>query len=103
MILVALLRRDIVPDDLGLIPHFLSEDDDRPAAVQFNEQYAHGGGWQPQPGFKLQKDKSLKYPGDPPFKPIARIELRDEVIYVYPYGYVAVVQPDGSFEACRMD
>jgi hypothetical protein len=45
----------------------------------------------------------LHYPGDPPFKPIAMMVLRDETILIYDYSIVAIVQPDGSFEACRMD
>jgi hypothetical protein len=29
--------------------------------------------------------------------------LRDEVLIVFPYGFVAIVQSDGSFEMSRMD
>jgi hypothetical protein len=29
--------------------------------------------------------------------------LRDEAIFVYLHGYVAIFQEDGTFEACRMD
>ena len=103
MISVFLLNRSVTPDDLGLIPHFLDEDDKRPAAEQFDEQYAHGGGWHPQPGFKLLSGDRLKFPGDPAFEPIAMISFRTERIMIYRYGYVAVIQTDGSFEACRMD
>lgn len=92
------------PVDLGFIPDFFSEFDDRPAAVQLNENYQHGGGWRPQAKFKLhQQSKALEYPGDPPMRPIAWTALRDEYIFLYPHAYVAIVQADGSFEAGRVD
>jgi hypothetical protein len=81
----------------------LSTDDPRPAREQFDANYRHGGGWQPQSGFTLTGNNSLKYPGDPPFHPLARIQLRDEQINIYEYGYVAIIQPNRSFEVCRMD
>jgi len=91
-------------DQVGFIPSFLDEDDPRPAAQQLDANYQHGGGWRPQKGFTYNpKTGALHYPGDPPFTPIALLVLRKELILIYQYGYVAVVQPDGSFEACRMD
>jgi hypothetical protein len=94
---------DTQPEDLGMIPFWLDETDPRPATQQLDAHYGHGGGWRPQEGFKLQKDNALKYPGDPAMQPIACMILRNEMILMYPYGYVAVLQKDGSFEACRMD
>ena len=90
--------------DVGLIPTFLRIDDPRPAAVQFDERYHFGGGWQPQSGLtKGRRRYSLDYPGDPPLEPIAAMILREETIMIYPHAYVAIWQKDGSFEACRMD
>jgi hypothetical protein len=89
-------------DRIGLIPGFLREDDPRPAREQFDERYRHGGGWHSLHGFKLT-DKTLKYPGDPPMEPIASINFRNETIYIYKYGMVNIVQPDGTFEVARMD
>jgi hypothetical protein len=90
-------------DHVGFIPTFLDLDDERPAAEQFAERYVHGG-WRNQPGFKKgSRHYSLLYPGDPPLHPIATMQLRDETIMVYDYGYVAIWQKDGTFEACRMD
>jgi hypothetical protein len=89
------------PDHIGLIPSFLDIDDPRPAREQFDEKYI--GGWRPQPGFKLKDRYSLCYPGDPPLKPLAALPFRDELILIYLYGYVAIFQPDQSFEASRMD
>lgn len=40
----------------------------------------------------------IKYPGDPPFPPVARMRLRDEVILVYPCAWVTIIQKDGSYE-----
>ena len=100
---VIFIHPKVTEDHVGLIPAFLDEKDPRPAAEQFNERYAHGGGWRPQGKFKMLDDGSLKYPGDPPFPVLAAILFRDENIYIYQYGYVAIRQKDGSFEVCRMD
>ena len=78
-------------DILGFLPMIFNDEDPRPAREQANDRYAHGGGWRPQDGFKMQvRDHSIKYPGDPR-------------LYVYDYGYVAVVQMNGKFEVARMD
>jgi hypothetical protein len=87
--------------DLGLLPSFLNENDPRPAAEQFNDRYMFGG-WHPMAGFKMN-GRRLKYPGDPALLPWAEIHFRDELILVYPGDWVAIVQPDKSFEVCRMD
>jgi hypothetical protein len=92
-----------VGHDVGFIPTFLDEDDPRPAREQFQERYQWGG-WHPQDGFTTRGGRpTLYYPGDPPLHPLACMAFRDEVIFVYPGAYVAIFQPDGSFEACRMD
>ena len=93
------------PDLLGEIPAFVSEADDRPAAEQFDANYAHGGGWHPMPNWKFNPDGgAITYPGgDPPLKPLAMAVLRNELILVYPHAWVAVVQKDGAFEVSRMD
>lgn len=89
--------------DLGLIPSFLSEDDARPAAEQINDRYSFGGGWFPLPGFAMNDDESLQYPEDPPLRMLAFASLRDEKIRFYEHEWVAIIQPDGSFEASRID
>jgi hypothetical protein len=91
------------PNFVGFIPTFLDTDDPRPAAEQFQERYVYGG-WRKQEGFTIRDGKpTLYYPGDPPLVPIAVMPLRDELIFVYLHGYVAIFQKDGTFEACRMD
>lgn len=97
------LKPGVDPEALGFLPTMLNDEDPRPAREQFDSQYSHGGGWRPQRGHTMTANGGLKYPGDPVLPWLAKTRLRREVIRVYPYGYVAIVQPDGSFEACRMD
>lgn len=87
---------------LGYIPQWLSEANPKPAREQLNDGYRFGG-WQPFSGFTLRDDNSLAYPGDPITRPLASAKLRDETIVFYPSCWVAVIQPDRSFEVCRMD
>lgn len=89
--------------DLGYLPAFLSEGDPRSASEQFDSNYQHGGGWKPFEGFVMKPNFSIEYKGDQTLWPVAKAELRDEVIFVYPHDWVAIVQPDLSYEICRMD
>jgi hypothetical protein len=102
---VVILDLECSPDHVGFIPTFLNLDDKRPAREQLDENYRHGGGWRPQSGFTQVSNHRycLKYPGDPPLTPLAVIPIRKEVVLIYRYGYVAIFQEDGTFEACRMD
>jgi len=88
---------------LGFLPGFLDEDDKRSAREQFNERYVSG--WMPTLGdkFKALSNYRLKYPGDPVLIPLAMTKLRDEVIVLYESEFVAIFQPDGTFEVARMD
>ena len=99
------MLRDVDPEAyLGMIPAFLSERDPRPAKEQLDLAYAHGGGWSPLDGWEMEpRLASIKYPGDPPLRPVARAVLREETIYVYPHAWVAVVQKDGAYEIARLD
>lgn len=92
------------PEMLGLIPTFLLEGDPRPAREQFAERYQFGG-WDPTPGFTLHPiTRALKYPGDPTLHPVGFTMLHDrEVVLVYPYGLVMILQANGDFEVARMD
>lgn len=89
---------DLSLDALGLIPFFLNEADERPAAEQFDSHY----GWRPMDGWTLKGDV-LHYGGEPPLAPLFEAQLRDEKVYVYDYAWVAIVKPDGTFEVSRMD
>lgn len=90
-------------NEVGLIPHFLDVTSPRSAIEQFADNYQ--GGWSPLPGFTWDKKTgALSYPGDPPMMPRAWTKFRDEVIIVYPYGWVLVTDANGfSFECSRMD
>jgi hypothetical protein len=98
-----LLHSKMTPEHLGLLPGMLDDMDPRPAKDQFNESYTHGGGWRPFKGHKLQSNNSLTYPGDPPLYPLARLQFRDELILFYLGSWVAIIQPDRTYEVCRMD
>ena len=100
-----LLRPGVTEEDLGLIPHMLDPDDPRPAREQFDANYQHGGGWRPfrAGGFVLDGNNSLRYPGDPPMRALARTVLREERILFHECAWVTIIQPDGSYEVCRMD
>ena len=86
----------ISEDLLGLIPSFLDEQDERPARTQI-------AGWSPFEGFRLGESMDLLYEGDPPLSPAAWARLHNELIVVYPYGWVAIIQPDDTFEVARCD
>jgi hypothetical protein len=89
------------PDHLGFIPSFLHEGDPRPAREQINENYVSG--WSPFHGITMDEG-CLRYPGDPPFPLIAESKLRDETIRLYfPGAWVAIIQPDGSYEVAKID
>lgn len=98
-----MLHPKMTIDHLGFLPGFLSEDDSRSASEQINENYAHGGGWSPLPGWKLLGDYRIQYPGDPVLEPLAKAKLRDEVIVFYDHDILGIFGPDGSFQASRVD
>jgi len=98
-----MLHPKMTMEHLGFIPFWLHENDPRDAREQLNAGYVFGG-WSPFQGWtKLGDDNTLYYPGDPPLKPLAMTELRGELIVFYDHAWVAVIQPDRSFEVCRMD
>jgi len=104
MIWTSLSRDAPLVDVVGFLPVIFQDGDPRPAKEQAADRYAHGGGWRPQEGFKMEpRDHSIKYPGDPVMPPLAKARLRNERIFVYAYGYVAVVNEYGKFEVARMD
>jgi hypothetical protein len=97
------LKQGVSVEALGLIPSFLDQNDPRLAKEQFDANYQHGGGWFKYDGFEMDKDHTLLGKGDPPLKPIATMWFRDERIFLYRHAWVAIVQPDETFEVARMD
>jgi hypothetical protein len=98
MINFQLLNSYMTRSALGFIPQMLSVKDPRPAKEQLHEAYAHGGGWHPFTGFSLEEDNTLTYLDDPPLYPLAKARLRDELIILYDYAWVAIIQPNREFE-----
>jgi hypothetical protein len=89
-------------EEWGLIPDFLDDDDPRSAKEQFNDRYV--AGWEPFEGFTFDVETGmLSYPGDPPMKPISIMLFRQELILLFDFAWVMIVQPDKSWEICRMD
>lgn len=86
---------------LGYIPQFIQASDPRKAAKQIAQAYI--GGWHPFTGFEMLSNGDLKYPGDPPVKLLAEAKLREETIRFYEHSWLAVIQPDGTFEISRLD
>jgi hypothetical protein len=88
----------------GHIPHFFDSRDERPAKEQIHDNYAHGGGWNPFTGFVRDRDSmALTYPGDPALFPYLMIHLGDERVYIYPFSWVVIEQPNGAWEVARID
>jgi hypothetical protein len=87
---------------LGYIPSFLDTENPASARDQLDQNYRHAGGWTPFAGFKMT-ETGLKYPGDPEMPLLAETKLREETIRYYECSWVAIVQPDGSYEIARMD
>jgi hypothetical protein len=104
--IVAPLHPQMTLAHLGFIPEILLDSDPRPMKEQINDRYRHGGGWHPISGMTLRDDGTMHFPGDPPFKPVAKLMLTDgrsEFAYFYEHDFVAIVQADGSYEVSRMD
>jgi hypothetical protein len=99
-----LLHPKMTMEHLGLLPIIITSADPRPAKDQINERYAHGGGWSPLPKWRIDIETlNAKYPGDPVYKPLAKLELPKETVAFYDHSWVAIIQLDGSYEMSRMD
>lgn len=88
---------------LGFVPAFFNDRDPRSAREQLDANYQHGGGFMPDPAFRMMRDGRLAYPGDPPLELLAETRLRDEIIRLYECEFLAIIQPDGSYEVTRCD
>jgi hypothetical protein len=102
------VKDDYGVEALGILPQFLRYADPHPAREQIHEAYAHGGGWNAFEGFTLNthfplESWALSYPGDPDMRLIAYTRLRDEIIALFQYSWVAIVARDGTYEIARID
>ena len=102
-----LMHPRMTAEMLGLIPSFFHDNDPRSAREQIDDRYAHGGGWRPIKGFRLLPSRTIQYYDaegpEEPLPVLAYCHLRDEVICFYAHCWVAIIQPDGSFEVSRLD
>ena len=58
-----------------------NKDDPRPAREQLDERYQFAGSSRPFNGFTMsERGVSIKFPGDPALRPVAAMQLRDELI-----------------------
>ncbi len=103
---VAIDRR-FHPAHLGFLVDILQSEDKRPIREQLEDRYRHGGGWRPMrtPQWKFDpKTMVIRFPGDPPFKPIAWTMIGDEKAIFYPMcSLLCVVQKNGDWEVTRVD
>jgi hypothetical protein len=99
------LDKHFKPRLLGFLPEILIEEDERPVKAQLEDRYAHGGGWRPIEGFKLDRmTMVLTFPGDPPFIPAAFTQIGDETVVFYPScSLLMILQPNGDYEVTRVD
>jgi len=94
-------RADI--NDIGYVSMMVRESDPRSLREQLHDGYSHGGGWDPFEGFTLGEDNSLQFPGDPAYKVMWELKFRDQLFCVYKHAWFAIINPDRTFEVCRMD
>jgi hypothetical protein len=102
-----LMHPQATPETLGFVPDFFSNDNPLSAKEQIEQNYKHGGGFHPFPGFTMVHN-GLMYPGDPIMPLLAQTVLhpdtdKPEIIRMYLASWVAIIQKDGSYEICRMD
>lgn len=86
----------------GYILGYLDEADPRTAVEQFAAKYISG--WRDissKVEFSSFMDQ-FTYPGDPPMQRLASYKFRDEMLYLYQSGWVAVIVGD-TIQLSRMD
>jgi len=88
---------------LGPITRYLDADSSLPCWTQLDEAAPHG--WNPQlpgQGWELTADDRLVYPGLPPLAPAAFALHLGERIFIYPPGWVCIVQLGGAYSIGRL-
>lgn len=91
--------------NIGSIPEFLAyalTQPERPLAESMVKMYGMAGA--PIEGGELDDVSGVyKYPEDPELEPIARCTCARGVVYIYPYGIVAVCEDGEDNIIYRMD
>lgn len=90
--------------DLSVLATIITANDPRPLKEQIHEGYAHGGGYHPCKGFTLDfENLALRYPGDPPLRPLATTTINNERFVLFESDFCAIIQPDNAYDIIRMD
>lgn len=90
-------------DHIGSIPHYISADSSDEAYRQIHARSISG--WHPESpsvGWQLAADDHLLFPGLPPLAPCAYAYHLGERIFIYPAGFVCIVQLSGAFSVGRV-
>ena len=96
------------PNALGVIPHWFYEVGKSCKDI-VNENYGHGGGWRRTAlSFVLRTDCPaeewrLEYPPDPAMFLLAYCVIGLEIFCIFEHAWCAIIQPDGTYEICRID
>ena len=77
---------------IGILPHWVDNNDPRSAKEQFQQKYQFG--CCEMPGGTVDENGVYNYPEDPPLYPFYSLERDNEMIYFYNYAMVAVVLKD---------
>jgi hypothetical protein len=102
-LIITFLAPGVTLQTLGALPGMLDGNDPAPAREQLDRGYRDRGGFRALSGWYLGDDDVLHFPGDRPYRPIASMQLRSELVLVFECSFVAIVQPDRSFEVAGMD
>ena len=90
----------------GYLPLMLDERDPRSVQEQLNESYAHGGGWNSFSGFTLVERAgkyALSYPGDPLMLEVSRAQFRDQLLVLFQYSWLGIIEEGKLIDAARVD
>lgn len=83
----------------------VSSEDSRRIQDQIAENYPYGFGWEPLEGFKLLSPVTgaVLHPDGHLFEPIATAPHGDQIMFLYKYLYIGLLESDGTFEMGRDD
>ncbi len=90
----------------GYLPLMLDERDPRSVQEQLNESYAHGGGWNSFSGFTLVErggNYALSYPGDPLMLEVSRAQFRDQLLVLFQYSWLGIIEEGKLLDVARVD
>ena len=91
-------------ESMGIIPDFITRPDVS-AIAQVHGAYAAHGGWRPLPGWIMESNGVLTFPGDRPEYPAALLVLPEtgEAVRFYPRAWMSVRLADDTYQVARID